>query len=76
METEKEIKDRLESMASGSSTWDLSDNDIAAIKWALKTIEENDSSHNSKSTPCPECGGFNTHVEGYHCLDCNIPWLA
>ena len=31
---------------------------------------------NSKSVPCPECGSLNTHIEGYHCSDCNIPWLV
>lgn len=32
--------ERLAMMASGDPTWDLSDNDIAAIKYALKLIED------------------------------------
>jgi ribosomal protein S27AE len=43
---------------------------------AAKPVEEKFTSTNSKSMPCPECGSLNTHVEGYHCADCNIPWLV
>lgn len=51
----------------------------AEIAWnaAQKAMEIAPSaSTNSKSMPCPECGSLNTHVEGYHCSDCNVPWLV
>ena len=39
METPNEMLDRLKGMGRGDETWDLSENDINAIKWALEIIE-------------------------------------
>ena len=27
--------------------------------------------NNKQSTPCPSCGGLNTRVEEYKCVDCD-----
>ena len=35
----EEMKTRLHAMGSGDPKWDLSDNDMIAINWALKTID-------------------------------------
>ncbi len=40
MESEREMLSRVESMASGSQTWDLSKNDIEALKYVLKSRAE------------------------------------
>jgi hypothetical protein len=36
IESDQEMRDRLEMMAAGDPTWDLSDNDKAAIAWVLE----------------------------------------
>jgi hypothetical protein len=70
METEKEMLSRLNGMAKGSATWDLSENDMNAIGWALNIVEEKFTSHNKQSTPC-----LHRHHEhdmgSIICLDCN-----
>lgn len=44
METPDEMKSRLELMVSGDPQWDLSDNDMAAIKWALAQLDKTNGS--------------------------------
>lgn len=37
MQSEQEMLSRVESMASGSQTWDLSKNDLEALKYVLES---------------------------------------
>ena len=38
---------------------------------AIKSVKASKPSHNKQSTPCPSCGGLNTRVEEYKCVDCD-----
>jgi hypothetical protein len=44
METGTERLSRLQGMADGDDTWDLSDNDTAAIQWILTLCKQQDTS--------------------------------
>ena len=41
-ESEEEMLSRLNGMAKGGATWDLSENDMNAIGWALNIVESRD----------------------------------
>jgi hypothetical protein len=52
-ETPTEMMDRLIGMASGRETWDLSDNDQAAIQYALDRIAQLESMQPTRSADRP-----------------------
>lgn len=64
METEKEMLSRLNGMAKGDATWDLSENDMNAIGWALNTVEGKFTSHNSAMLKLPNVEEIISEVVG------------
>ncbi len=56
METPEEMLSRVELMASGSQTWDLSKNDIEALKYVLKSRKQMDEYIDKMSQPVDERG--------------------